>query len=486
MIIVLILLLVGLFCNVIHLATRVDASLLPSRNFRNAAKEAYVAHLENELEDTRRQLYTSQNTCTTLRKRVDDQRKETLRFMSSPAAIAAANTSVEKLDDDDDDSGQLIQQKKEIERLQMKLQKETQQFREQVEKLTLMEAEIKEIKKMKAQSNDMQAKNKEIEQKLEKSQQKQREYESEIQLLALKLEAAEFAAHQHRIEKDGKQNPSIISRSDELLQSVCKKYSTILLTLAKNGEDDDYQKDIESEMEQSIKSALQTNLIALEKEWETRYSEVETKLNTMSDHVESLENQRDAALSKLETTASYSSYEKQLKEELSLELTKSLTKEITEQLTAELKETLSKKIERRYKKKYKKIQEDLKKQKIVSGQIHSNREQRRNKEEEIFAIREKCELEYKTQLIELQSQVQTEKERMRKLVRALVQREANKKLETRATRASNTNNGVKKNEKEVTNASDDNNFDELIQSTDVSSRRKKKEPTKGVSRPSTF
>ena len=62
------------------------------RNSRAAAKEAYVAHLQNELETTRRQLYTSQNTCTSLRKRVEDQRQESLLYS------AATAKSSEKLD----------------------------------------------------------------------------------------------------------------------------------------------------------------------------------------------------------------------------------------------------------------------------------------------------------------------------------------------------------------------------------------------------
>ena len=56
---------------------------LPSRNPRRAAKEAYLLHLRNELESAQRKLYVSQNTCTTLRKRSEDQRRDTLELMAS-------------------------------------------------------------------------------------------------------------------------------------------------------------------------------------------------------------------------------------------------------------------------------------------------------------------------------------------------------------------------------------------------------------------
>ena len=270
-----------------------------SRNSRSAAKKAYAAHLENELEATRRQLYTSQNTCNTLRKRCDDQRKETLRLMTS--AATATTTSAET--DREEDKEQLIQQEKEIERLQRKLQQETRRFQEQVEKLTLLEAEMKEIKKMKVQSNN-EAEVKEYQGKLEQSQKKQTEYEQEIQLLTLKLEAAQVAAQQQR---GGEGDLSITSRAQELqaqLQSVREKYSTILNKAKVGGYDESYQEEIESEMEQSIQMALEVTLKAVEDQWETRYAEVESKLAKMSDHVESLEQERDSALRQLKATVS--------------------------------------------------------------------------------------------------------------------------------------------------------------------------------------
>jgi len=228
------LLLCCLLYTAIDRVTRVDARsgvpFLHSINSRNAAKEAYAAHLENELKVTRRQLYTSQNTCTTLRKRCEDQRKETLRLMSSSAA---ATTSVEK--DRGQDKEQLMQQNKEIKRLQRKLEQETQQFQEQVEKLTLLEAEMKEMQKMNVQSNEAEVKD--YAEKLEQSQQKQTKYEQEIQMLTLKLEAAQLAAQQ---QQEGEEDLSIVFRAQELqeqLQSVREKYSTVLNTAKDGGYD---------------------------------------------------------------------------------------------------------------------------------------------------------------------------------------------------------------------------------------------------------
>ena len=447
------------------------------RNSRNAAKEAYAAHLENEFKAIRRQLYTSQNTCTTLRKRCEDQRKETLRIMSSSAA-----TSAEKIDMEEDKE-QLMQQKAEIERLQLKLRQETQQFQEQVEKLTLLEAEMKEIKEMKVQSDEAQVK--EYEEKLEQSQQTQIGYEKEIQLLTLKLEAAGLAA----------EDSSTALRAEELqskLQSVREKYSTVLNTAKVGGYDEDYQKEIEKEMDHSIQLALESTLKGIEKKWATQYAEVEKKLTKMSYHVESLESERDAALSQLKASISSSSAAEsnniQLKEELTLELTESLTKELTNQLTAELKEKLAKKIERKYKKKYKQMQKELEEQKATSEQHQPiadlNQEQRQKIEAEISAAREQCELDYQSQLIELQKQsderVRMEKDRMRKLVRALLEREAKKNRETKA--ADTTNKEVKK--KKVANTSEDNGADEVIRSS--SSSRGKKQSRKGLHRPSSF
>lgn len=461
---------------------------LPSiRNSRNAAKEAYAAHLENELEVTRRQLYTSQNTCTSLRKRCDDQRKETLRLMSS----AAATTSAEK--DREQNKEQLVQQEKEIERLQKKLQQETQQYQEQVEKLTLLETEMKEIKKMKIQSNEAEVK--EYQEKLEQSQQMETEYEKEIQLLTLKLEAAQLAAQQQR---GGEEDLSLSVRAQELqalLQSVREKYSTVLATAKAGGYDETYQKEIENEMDQSIQLALEKTLKAVEDEWETRYAEVETELAKMSDHVESLESERDSALRQLKASISSSSAAKVNEEELTLELTERLTKELTdqltEQLTAELKTTMAKKIEKKYKKKYKRMQQELEEQKSASEQSSAdmNEELRQKMEAEISAATEQCELDYKVKLDELQKQsderVQIEKERMRKLVRALLEREAKQKRDAIGN-ASKKGSKKKKKKQKVARSNEDNDADEMIESRVPLSSRGKKQSRKGVPRPSSF
>ncbi len=480
-------------------SSRGGVPYLPSiKNSRNAAKEAYATHLENELEVTRRQLYTSQNTCTTLRKRCEDQRMETLRLMASSAA---ATTLAEK--DREENKEQLAHQEKEIVRLQRKLQQETQQYHEQVEKLTLLEAEMKELKKMKVQQNEAEVKK--YEEKLEQSQQKQTEYEQEIQLLTLKLEAAQLAAQQQR---DDEEDLSIVVRAQELqaqLRSVREKYSTVLNTAKARGYDDNYQKEIENEMDQSIQLALEQTLKAVEDEWETRYAEVETKLANMNDHVESLENERDSALRELEARIAASSAakvnEEELKEELTLELTEKLTKELTdqlteqltdqltEQLTAELKETMTKKIQKKYKKKYKQMQQEIEEQKSTSELLSAelNEEQRQKMEAEISAAKEQCELDYNVKLAELQKQsderVQFEKERMRKLVRALLEREAKQRRETKGNASKKE---AKKKKQKVVQSNEDNDADEMIQSAASLSSRSKKQSRKGVPRPSSF
>lgn len=437
------------------------------RNSRAAAKEAYVAHLQNELETTRRQLYTSQNTCTSLRKRVEDQRQESLIYS------AATAKSSEKLDRQEEKE-QLMQQKKEIERLQTKLQQETEKFREQVEKLTLLEADLKELKEMKVQSNTTQH---EFEQQLKQSQQKQSEYKQEIQLLTLKLEAAELSARQ----RQGEEDSSITRRTEELktqLQSVRQKYTTLLLNVAKDGEgNEDYQKEIEREMDQSLQLALESTLKALEEGWETRYAKVEKKLNAMSKRVESAENEKAAAVRQLEAATSSSAVEsndKLLKEEL----TESLTDQLTEQLTAELEKKLSKKIERKYKKKYNQMQKELDEQKKTEIQVEE--EQRRNIEAEISTVREQCELEFEAKLNKLQNHVQLEKERMRKLVRALLEREAKQKNGNKVE-----DKVVKKKKKEGAKSDDTVVANKVIHSTVPSSRRKKRS-RKGVPRPTSF
>ncbi len=419
---------------------------------------------------------------------------------------SAAATSAEMMDREQDKE-QLMEQQTEIKRLQMKLQQETQLFQEQVEKLTLLETEMKEIKNMKVQSNDAQVK--EYEDKLEQSQQIQIEYEREIQLLTLKLEATELAAQQQR---EGEEDSSIVRRAEELrakIRSVREKYSTVLNTAKVGGYDEDYQKEIEEEMDQSIQLALELTLKEVEKGWETKYAEVEKKLTKMSDQVESLESERDVALSQLEARMSSSLAaelnNKQLKEELTLELTERLTNELaeqlTEQLTAELKETLAKKIERKYKKKYKQMQKEFEEQKRAASEPQQqhpssadwNEEQRQMIEAEISAAREQFELDYKSKLTEIQKQsderVQIEKDRMRKLVRALLEREAKQKLESKTTDTTKQQDMKKKKKKKVTNNTSEENGadDEVIQSSvSSSSRRKKIESRKGVPRPSSF
>ncbi|KAL7542881.1 hypothetical protein ACHAXR_012193 [Thalassiosira sp. AJA248-18] len=425
---------------------------LPSRNSRRAAKEAYLLHLQNELESAQRQLYVSQNTCTTLRKRWEGQRKETLELM----AVRSRSANV-----GEEEQQKVKQQEEEIERLQGQLQSETGKYEQQLERLDLLSAELKELqvwKEGQEQSNEGQVL--QYEQQLQESYQKQSDYADQVQLLALKLEAAEFAANQNqRVEgNDSTTSTSWEQRAQVLrseLENVRAKYSKLLINSINasssqvgEGETDQQQK-IEEELDDAIQSAVESALQTIENEWEMRYESLEQQLNNVTEYATNLEEERDAALSRVEEAILSSSsresdqeqldsnllkkQQKRLREELTAEMTDSLTDELTEKLTKELKETLAEQMEKKYKKKYKRLRKQLKEQEIMASeqeQSHNDTQQQQI-EAEMKKVKEQCELEYGSKLQELQrqseEQVQVQKERMRKLVKALLEREVKKK-----------------------------------------------------------
>lgn len=431
---------------------------LPSRNSRKAAKEAYLVHLENELESAQRQLYVSQNTCTTLRKRWEDQRRETLELMT-----ARINSDIEAAGIGEEEQQQIEDQKDEIKRLQGQLQTETDKQEQQVERLNLLAAELKELqvwKEAEEQSNEGKVSG--YEQQLHESHQKQSDYAEQVELLALKLEAAEFAAKQNQRGEEADEGSTWERRAQALrleLENVRTKYSKMLLSslqasAAQTGEGGtDQQQQIEEEMDGAIQSAFESALETIEKDWTMRYETIEDQLRNMTEYSSSLEKERDSALSQAQEAVSSSSVQsdqkpessdllkkqtRQLREELTAELTDSLNIELTEKLTKQLTETLAENMEKKYKKKVKRLRKELKEQQQTASEDKQSQEdmaqhQQQIIKDEIKKVKEQHELEYASKLQQLQKQseeqVQVQKVRMRKLVQALMEREAKQKGE---------------------------------------------------------
>lgn len=419
---------------------------LSSINPRRAAKEAYLLHLQNELESAQRQLYVSQNTCNSLRKRWEEQRIDTLTTRSRDA---------------------VPDRKEEIDRLQQQLQRETEIHQQQVEHFNLLSSEMNELKVWK-ETHEASNKGKilEYEQMLQESNKKQSDYAEQVELLALKLEAASIAAKarhsgDEEVVAGGKSNTIYARRAQELrseLDSIRVNYSTMLINSlsesADQGEEgnNERRKQRESEMDNAIQSAFESALESFENEWAARYEALENQMNNMTAYARTLEAERDAALNsqvqgtksskvakseqKLSGASLSESQTQQLREELTAQLTDALTIELTEQLTKQLTSTLVDNIEKTYKKKMKQLHKDIKEQrKKVSELQQSQKEmtlqQQQSLEAEIDKIKRQYQLDYESKMQQLQKeseeQTQAQKERMRKLVRALLEREAMQK-----------------------------------------------------------
>lgn len=422
---------------------------LSSLNPRRAAKEAYLLHLQNELESAQRQLYVSQNTCNSLRKRWEDQRMDTLKSMTTRSRNAVPDDAV-------------VDDKEEIDRLQQQLQLETEKHEQQVERFNLLSSELNELKAWKeTQEQTNEGKLLEYEQLLQDSQRKQNDYAEQVQLLALKLEAAAFAAEARQPGDEvegGESNTAYARRAQELrseLESVLANYSMMLINSFRESADhedegdNEQRKRRESEMNDAIQSAFESALESFESEWAARYETLENQLNNVTAYVTILEEERDAALnSRLLGTKSSKvaksdqklsdSETQQLREELTAQLTETLTIELTEQLTKQVTSTLVNNIEKTYKKKIKQLHKDIKEQRKIVSELQQSQEemtqqQQQTLEAEVGKIKKQFELEYESKLQQLQAeseeQKQIQKERMRKLVRALLEREAMQKSE---------------------------------------------------------
>ena len=465
---------------------------LTSSNSRKAAQKAYLLHLENELQKTQRQLYISQNACTTLRKRWEDQRRETLVALAS----GSLTSTVVGASDVEKDQKKIQRQEKEIEQLHSQLKIETLKYEKYAEQLYLLEEELHELRAWKDQQNQratdeeeehsVQHTNEQLlqyEQQLKQSHQQLSDYEQQVQLLTLKLEAAELAA-KHRKEqlsvegevkdenKKGDKEYTWERRAHELtleLAGVRTKYSKLFIDIAKTSTTQAVEMDLDSdvynqkrqqqigeEMDQAIQSAVQSALEATGKEWEMKHEVLQRQLTNVTHYATSLLEERNVALSRLEEALStlsksynqqqhedkiqqektiskkqQSLLRKKLTKELTEELTNKLTEELTEKLTAELtlqfNKTLTDKIEQKYRRKYEKWQKEQ------SRAIPKKLQQQQQQEiqAEIEKVRRHYEFEYASKLKQLQQQsdeqVKFQKERMRKLVRALLEREAKQK-----------------------------------------------------------
>ena len=361
-----------------------------------SATKAYLERLQNELEAAQSQLYTSQKTCVALRKRVDGQRKN---YIPPKDDDGISNASLMKVE----------QQNEEIHNLKSQLQSEMEKVQKQMEQMKLLEDELKEVQEWKENEGSQHSKS-------TLSDQMQDEYEQQIELLSLKLEAAELAAETGRNKESRAGN-----RTEQLkteLEQLRKRYSKLAFKLT-GGEDTKEQKQLEEDMDQAIQSVFQTAVESIEDDWEKKYQSLQLELNEVSELANTLKSEKDEALHRLEVSPS-PDQEQGLREKLTDELTAELTEKITEQLTEEL----TTKIERRLRKKYKKLQKELQSE-------ASNEDNQQMLQAEVEKIKMQYESEYgmKMKLLQEQNEKQLElqKERMRKLVRALLEREAKEK-----------------------------------------------------------
>lgn len=348
------------------------------------------------------------------------------------------------------DADTLLDKQKEIDRLQQQLQLEIEKHEQQVELFNLMSSEMNELKDWKeTQEQSNTGILLEYEQLLQESNRKQNDYAEQVELLALKLEAAAFAAKARRLGEDevegGESNKIYARRAKELrsgLESVRANYSMMLINSRRETTDqekegeNEQRRQRESEMDNAIQSAFETALESFEKEWAVRYDTLETQLNNITAYATTLEAERDAAMKSQVQGSKSSKVAKsdrlQWREGLTAELRDTLTIELTEQLTKQLTSSLVDNIEKTYKKKIKQLHQDVKEQRKIFSELKQSQEeltlkQQQTLDAEIGKVKHQYEVEYESKLLQLkvenEEQKQVQKERMRKLVRALVERE---------------------------------------------------------------
>ena len=368
--------------------------------------------------------------------------------------------------DRNDDIGEKERQKisgqeKEIARLQVQLQMETEQHEEQVERINLMSSELKELLSWKeTEKQTYEGKLSEYKQQLQDSHRKQSGYAEQVQLLALKLEAAEFVARQRlpggeeKGESNSNEQRAQVLRSE--LESVRAKYLKVLINSAQDSAEKagkiskEQHMQIEEEMDSALQAAFESALDTIDNDWSVRYETLENQLSNITEYAANLEKERDSSIQgakaslieksgqNLSTPGLSKSNMQQLREELTAELTTSLTDELTEKLTKQLTMTLVEKLETKYKKKVNRLHKELKLQQTKASELQRTQEemtqqQKQTIEAEIDMVKDQYKQEYEAKLHQLQTenetQVEVQKERMRKLVRALLEREAKQKGE---------------------------------------------------------
>lgn len=372
-----------------------------------------------------------------------------------------------------------IQEKdQEIGELRSQLEIETDKVKQQVEQMKLLEAELKEVQQWKENQVNEQSQS-------TLSGKVQNEYERQIEMLSLKLEAAELAAKTNRSGKGAESASEGAQQLKSELETVRKRYAKLSIQLATMSTDSDeegvrLQKQLEDDIDQAMQSVFQTTVESIEEEWEVKYQTLQQQLDEVTQYTETVKEERDAALIRLEESSS-NDRQQDLREKLTDELTDELTEKISEQLTEEL----TAKIEKRLRKKYKKMKKELE-----SKASDVNNEQML--QAELEKMKDQYEAEYATKLQQLQEQneeqLALQQEKMRKLVRALVEREANeKKKGSKAKKAgekpkvSSTNDQKVKKKSSKKEANTGKSDEELVTTSTMSSSAKKRRTQTGVS-----
>jgi hypothetical protein len=266
---------------------------------------------------------------------------------------------------------------------------------------------------------------------------KQREYLEQVQLLELKLEAADLVIKQ----REGGSGNSTITTNERReglrseLEHVRTKYLHMLINLAKeysaieggnNANRVKQMQIIEQELDSALSATFESALDTIDKEWSVRFESLQRVGPPNDEEVNST----------LDETIGSSRLSKSQKRQLTSELTDSLTKELTEKLTMQLTTTLVKEMEQKYKKKMKRLRKELKGQQtkvmeLMQTQDVMSQQHREIIDAEIEKVKDQFKQEYESKVHQLQAendvQIEMQKERMRKLARALLEREAKKK-----------------------------------------------------------
>jgi hypothetical protein len=184
---------------------------------------------------------------------------------------------------------------------------------------------------------------------------------------------------------------------------------------------------IEQELDSALSATFESALDSIDKEWSVRFESLQRDVVPLND---------EKVNSTLDETKGSSLLSKSQKRQLTAELTDSLTKELTEKLTLQLTTTLVKEMEQKYKKKMKRLRKELKGQQtkvteLMQTQEVMSQQHREIIDAEIEKVKDQYKQEYESKVHQLQAendvQIEMQKERMRKLARALLEREAKKK-----------------------------------------------------------